>query len=135
MNHYNCGQLGHPTCRCLEKFYSLNQDKKVAYAKENRSCFKENEVDQIDSKKSENLIFRTIIIKQLALDEPKHRRALFRIKCKILGKFCNVVVDSSSIDNIILEEAIEKLKLTKIPHVNTYKVTWLNKGLSILVNE
>lgn len=80
-------------------------------------------------------MFRRVLIKQPTLDEPKHRRALFRIRCKILGKVCKVVVDSGSTDNIISEEAINKLKLTKIPHVNPYKITWLNKGQRILVNE
>ena len=46
-----------------------------------------------------------------------------------------VVVDSGSTDNVISEEAVTKLKLQKIPHDNPYKVTWLNKGQSILVNE
>ena len=45
------------------------------------------------------------------------------------------MVDSGSTDNVILEEAVTKLKLKKIPHENPYKVTWLNKGQSILVNE
>ena len=76
-----------------------------------------------------------VLIKQPTPNEPRHRRALFKIKCKILGKVCKVVVDSGSIDTIILEDAMANLKLKKNPHDNPYKVTWLNKGKSILVNE
>ena len=36
---------------------------------------------------------------------------------------------------IILEDTMNKLMLSKIPHVNPYKVTWLNKGQSVLVNQ
>lgn len=52
-----------------------------------------------------------------------------------MGKVCKVIVDSGSADNIIVEEVVKKLNLTKVPHNNPYKVTWLNKGQSVLVNE
>lgn len=104
MKCYNYGQLGHHACRCPEKSSSSNHDKRVAYAQED--SFKENEVDHIESEKGENLMFIWILIKQPALDEPKHRRALFRVRCKILGIFFKVVVDLGSTNNIILEEEI-----------------------------
>ena len=79
--------------------------------------------------------FRRVFIKELAEDEPKKKRAMFKIRCEILGKFYNIVVDSRYTNNIILEEVVKKIKLKKIPHVNPYKVTCLNKGQGILVNE
>ena len=75
------------------------------------------------------------MIKQPASNVPRHRRALFRIKCKILGKVCKVMVDLRLANNVIPKEVVTKLKLKKIPHDNPYKVTWLKKGQSILVNE
>ena len=45
--------------------------------------------------------------------------------CTLIG---SSVVDSRSTNNIILEEVVNKFKLIKIPHLNPYKVTWLNKG-------
>ena len=92
-------------------------------------------MDHIELEKGENLMFRRSLIKKPSLDEPKHKISLFRIRFKIFGKVCKVVVDSRSTDNIILEEEFNKLKLTKIPHVNPYTVTWLKKGQIILVNE
>ena len=44
-------------------------------------------------------------------------------------------MDSGSTDNIISEEAIQKLNLVRIPHDHPYRVTWLNKGHKVLVNE
>ena len=81
------------------------------------------------------MIFKRVLIKQPVKDEPKHRRGLFRIRCKILGKVCKVIMDSIFIDNIIPEEVVDKFKLVKVPHVNPSKVTWLNKGKNVLVNE
>lgn len=110
MKCYNCGQLGHPTYRCPEKPSSSNQDKRMAYVQED-NCIKESDVDHIESKKAENLMFRRVLIKQPTPNEPRHRRALFRIKCKIQGKVCKVVVDSRSTNNVISEEVVTKLKL------------------------
>ena len=61
-------------------------------------------------------MFNRVLTRQPVKDETKHKRALFRIRCKILGKVCTVIMDSGSINNIISEEAMNKLKLTKIPH-------------------
>ena len=58
-----------------------------------------------------------------------------RIRCKTLGKVCKVIVDSCSTNNIISKKEVKKLKIEKIPYTNPYKVTWLNKGQSILVSE
>ena len=134
MKWYNCGVLGHPTYRCFDKPSSSNLGKRITYAQE-ENYTKDSKVDHIESKKEEKLMFRRVTIEQPALDEPKHRRALFRIRCKILGKVCKVVVDFGSTDNIISYEVVNKLKLTKIPRVSPYKVTWINKGQSTLVNE
>ena len=109
MKCYNSSHLGHPTYKFPKKPSSSNQDKSMTYVQED--CSKESDVDHIESKKGENLMFRRVMIKQLAPDEPKHRRALFRIKCKILGKVCKVVVDSGSTNIVISEEVVTKLKL------------------------
>ena len=134
MKCYHCGQLGHPAYRCPEKASSSQGDKKITYVQEECSNNITSEVN-LDSEKGENLMFRRVLIKEPSKEEPKQRRALFRIKCKILGKVCKVIVDSGSTDNIISEEAVQKLKLTKIPHDHPYRVTWLNKGQNVLVNE
>lgn len=80
-------------------------------------------------------MFRRVLIRQPMKEEPKKRRALFRIRCNILSKVCKVIIDSSSTDNIISKEVVKKIKLERMPHTSPYKVAWLNKGKSFLVNE
>lgn len=46
-----------------------------------------------------------------------------------------MIIDLGSIENLMLEEEIQKLGLKKIPHVCPYRLTCLNKGQNILVNE
>ena len=62
-------------------------------------------------------------------------KELFMIRCRIMGKVCRVIIDSGSTNNMISEEAVEKLKLERISHANPFKVTWLNKKQHVLVGE
>ena len=135
MKCYQCGQLGHPAYTCLDKPSTSSSEKRVAYAQEDGSSSCTNEVSKLELDMGEKLMIRNVLMRQPNQSEPKQRRALFRVKCKIKGKVCKLIVDSGYIDNIISEEATKKLKLTKVPHENPYKVTWLNQEQSVLVNE
>ena len=42
--------------------------------------------------------------------------------CTILGKFCDLVIDSGSIKNIVSSALIESLKLLIIDHPEPYKL-------------
>lgn len=134
MKCYHCQQLGHLAYRCPKKGSSSQGEKKVAYVHEDTSSVKSLDI-QLDLESGENLMIKRILIREPAKEEPKQRRSLFKVRCKIMGKVCKVIIDSGSIDNIISEEAITKLKIPKIPHSTPYKVTWLNKGQHVLVNE
>lgn len=90
---------------------------------------------QLNSESGENLMIKRILIKEPVKGEPKQRRSLFRVRSKIMGKVCKVIIDSGSTNNIISEEAIAKFKIPKIPHSTPYKVTCLNKEQHVLVNE
>lgn len=67
--------------------------------------------------------------------EPTQRKSLFKTTCKIQGKCCKVIIDSSSIDNMVYVEMVENLNLMRLPHPTPYKVSWLNKGEKVFVNE
>ena len=53
----------------------------------------------------------------------------------MMGKVCRFIIDSGFSYSIMSNEIVNKLKLTIVPHTNLSKVTWLNKGQHILVNE
>ena len=44
-------------------------------------------------------------------------------------------MDFGSTKNIVSNEMVDKLNLKRIPHTTPYKVSWLNKGQQILVDE
>ena len=67
--------------------------------------------------------------------EPTQRKFLFRSVLKVQGKCCQMVIDSCNTDNLVSTEVVEKLKLKTKKHPTPYKVSWLQKGHQLLVNE
>eukprot|EP00253_Pinus_taeda_P007419 PITA_07419 len=67
--------------------------------------------------------------------EPSQRKTLFRTVCKAQGKCCQMIIHSGSTNNLVSIEVVEKLKLKTTKHPTPYKVSWLQKGDQMLVNE
>ncbi|XP_076917203.1 uncharacterized protein LOC143577178 [Bidens hawaiensis] len=60
---------------------------------------------------------------------------IFHSTCTILGKVCTFVIDSGSCDNLISEEAAQKLALKTESHHKPYKLQWLKKGGEVTVSK
>eukprot|EP00253_Pinus_taeda_P017697 PITA_17697 len=84
----------------------------------------------------EALVMNKVLLKPAKeAAEPDQRKALFRTVCKSQGKCCKVIVDSGSTDNLVAVEMVEKLGLKRLRHPTPYKVSWLQKGHQLLVDE
>eukprot|EP00253_Pinus_taeda_P013257 PITA_13257 len=84
----------------------------------------------------EALVLNKVLLKPAKeAAEPDQRKALFCTVCKSQGKCCKVIVDSGSTDNLVAVEMVEKLGLKKLKHPTPYKVSWLQKGHQLLVDE
>eukprot|EP00253_Pinus_taeda_P033805 PITA_33805 len=85
---------------------------------------------------SEALVLNKVLLKPAKeVAEPDQRKALFRTVCKSRGKCCKLIIDSGSTDNLVAVEMVEKLGLKKLKHPTPYKVSWLQKGHPLLVDE
>ena len=51
------------------------------------------------------------------------------------GKVCRLVIDSRSCENVVSEEAVQKLGLATEKHPNPYKLSWLKKGNEVTVSK
>eukprot|EP00253_Pinus_taeda_P022762 PITA_22762 len=84
----------------------------------------------------EALVLNKVLLKPAKeVAEPDQRKALFRTVCKSRGKCCKLIIDSGSTDNLVAVEMVEKLGLKKLKHPTPYKVSWLQKGHQLLVDE
>jgi hypothetical protein len=85
----------------------------------------------------ENLMFQRILLKpeQKLIEEPEQRKRVFKTRCKVEGKCCNLIIDGGSTKNLISTEVKRKLNLKCEPHPNPYRVSWLQKGQQVTVTE
>ena len=84
----------------------------------------------------ESLVMQIFLLKsQKQVQKPAQRRNLFRSMCKAKGKCYKLIVDNGSTDNLVSIEMVENMGLKNIAHPTPYRVSWLQKGHQVLVNE
>lgn len=132
---YRCNKLGHKAFECLESAEIKQRNAIVAPAEEEAPVAAV--IEEVDTPESgESLVLKKVLIKsEKEVTEPPQRKTLFRTVCKVQGKCCQMIIDSGSTDNLVSTEVVEKLKLKTRRHPTPYKVSWLQKGHQLLVNE
>ena len=60
---------------------------------------------------------------------------IFQTTCTMGGKVCRLVIDSGSCENVVSEEAVQKLGLATEKHPNPYKLSWLKRGNEVTVSK
>jgi predicted aspartyl protease len=56
-------------------------------------------------------------------DEQRHN--LFHSTCTIGGQVCKLIIDGGNCENVVAEEAVQKLALDTEKHPTPYRLEWL----------
>ncbi|GJS16820.1 putative nucleotidyltransferase, ribonuclease H [Tanacetum coccineum] len=83
----------------------------------------------------ENLMVRRSCLTPKAVGDDWLKHNIFQSTCTILGKVCTFVVDPGSCDNLIADEAVQKLGLKIENRSKPYKLQWLQKGGEVTVSK
>ena len=60
---------------------------------------------------------------------------LFKTRCTINNKLCQLIIDSGSFENIINREVVKEMKLLVEKHPHPYTIGWIKAAKMIEVNE
>ncbi|KAI0515984.1 hypothetical protein KFK09_008655 [Dendrobium nobile] len=63
------------------------------------------------------------------------RNSLFRTKCTINGKVCDVVIDSGCTENIISKAVVQALQIKTSKNPHPFKISWVKKGVDFTISE
>jgi hypothetical protein len=135
---YHCGVEGHKKSECLERQASGRRGEAQTQVTQvdEASVVGEN-VIVLQQEQGENLMFQRVLLKyeQKATEELEQRNKVFKTKCKVQGKCCNLVIDGGSTENLVSTEVMEKLKLKRLVHPTPYHVSWLKRGQQVTMTE
>lgn len=130
---YKCNKLGHRSFECPE---NDNTGQRGAYIAQTEVVEEqEPEVENVPEIGEVLMMHKVLLKPAKEIAEPIQRKSLFKTMCKAKGKCCKLVIDSGSTDNLVSQEMVDKLGLKKIKHPTPYRVSWLQKGHQLLVNE
>ncbi|GJS17446.1 putative nucleotidyltransferase, ribonuclease H [Tanacetum coccineum] len=82
-----------------------------------------------------NLMIRRSCLTPKAVGDDWLKHNIFQSTCTVLGKVCTFVVDPGSCDNLVAEEAVQKLGLKTENRPKPYKLQWLKKGGEVTVSK
>ena len=63
------------------------------------------------------------------------RNEIFRARCTINKRVCDLIIDSGSVKNITSKSLVTKLGLKIEKHPAPYKIGWIKKGMETLVTQ
>eukprot|EP00253_Pinus_taeda_P025856 PITA_25856 len=128
-----CHKWGHRSFECPEADSAGQRGAYVAQPKETTTPHQEAENVR---ETREALVLHKVLLKPVDESfEQTQRKALFRTICKSQGKCCKMIIDSGSTDNLVSIKMVEKLGLKRLKHPSPYRVSWLQKGHQLLVDE
>ena len=68
-------------------------------------------------------------------NEPEQRRSLFHTRYRCEDKCCDVIIDGGSINNLVSEMMVTKLKMKRQKHSHPYRIAWVQDDHKVMVNE
>ncbi|PKU80605.1 hypothetical protein MA16_Dca011729 [Dendrobium catenatum] len=68
-------------------------------------------------------------------EEPMQRHNIFRTRCTVDGRVCQLIIDSGSCENVASTVLIERLNLPTEDHPSPYKLAWIQKGSEVEVSK
>ncbi|XP_074302910.1 uncharacterized protein LOC141637245 [Silene latifolia] len=80
------------------------------------------------------VLWRVMHSQQAPLEEDQ-RSLIFRSRCTIYGRVCNLIIDGGSGTNVASVTMVNKLNLSTQEHPNPYKLRWLYKGVEVKVDK
>eukprot|EP00253_Pinus_taeda_P014351 PITA_14351 len=131
--NYQCHKWGHRSFEFLEAEQAGQRGMFVAQPEEAEAP--PQEVENV-LEMGEALVLNKVLLKPAKeIAEQTQRNGLFQIVCKSHRKCCKLIINSQSTNNLVATEMVEKLGLKRLKHPTPYKVSWLQKGHQLLVDE
>ena len=138
---YRCGQPGHRSNQCPRRgTINLVEQGEVCRreAEENEAVYAYEEQEITGGDEGE-LLSHSLVVQRLLLtpkqEEPSQRHKIFRTRCTVNKRVCDIIIDSGSSENIMSKIMVTKLGLQTRQHPCPYKIGWIKRGNEVKITE
>ncbi|KAI0527329.1 hypothetical protein KFK09_002929 [Dendrobium nobile] len=133
---FSCFQQGHKSNECPTRPQLQLVDAEAEDGEDEAEVEANNQVEDVSGDVGEPLM---CVLEKLLL-APKQpcksqRNALFRTKCTIGGKVCDLLIDSGCTENVVSRSMVQALQLKTTKNPNPYKISWVKKGVELTVTD
>ncbi|GFS31893.1 hypothetical protein Acr_00g0019800 [Actinidia rufa] len=135
---YRCGEPGYRSNTCPKRA-TVNL---VELPEEEDGGDDEGDADpysydpnEFQNDKESEYLGRSLVIQKLLLTPKKvdssQRHKIFRGRCTINKRVCDLIIDSGSGENIASKSLVTKLGLKTENHPDPYTISWIKKGVEV----
>ena len=82
----------------------------------------------------QSLVIQRLLL-TLRVEYGDQRNEIFRARCTISKRVCDLIIDSGSVENIASKSLVTKLGLKTKKHPSPYKIGWIKKGTKTLITQ
>uniref|UniRef100_A0A0D3AQN9 CCHC-type domain-containing protein n=1 Tax=Brassica oleracea var. oleracea TaxID=109376 RepID=A0A0D3AQN9_BRAOL len=138
---YSCGELGHRKTACphaTRRGLLIDEtiDEHEVYDSQDEDGLGDDDTTHpTTGDHGRLLVLRRACFTPQRPDDQWLRTNIFRSTCTIRDRICCFVIDSGSCRNVVSEEAITKLGITREKHPSPYNLGWLNDTATIRITE
>ncbi|KAG7586297.1 Integrase catalytic core [Arabidopsis thaliana x Arabidopsis arenosa] len=120
---YRCQGQGHKSNVCPSR-------RTLALLEEEEEREEEDEYAGVEFAEEESNEIINLVLQRILLSskEEGQRKNLFRTRCSVNDKVCNLIVDNGSTENLVSQKLVEYLKLPTTLHEKPYALGWVSKG-------
>jgi hypothetical protein len=135
---FKCGEVGHKANECNKPLLSRGRALMLEDVVEIEDVVESDDEELVggDNEEEEGVVLvmkKTLLTPRKEEEDDWLRDNIFHSTCSILGKVCQLVIDGGSCENVVSQEAVNKLGLKTEEHPHPYKLSWLKKGGEIKV--
>uniref|UniRef100_A0A2N9IR32 CCHC-type domain-containing protein n=1 Tax=Fagus sylvatica TaxID=28930 RepID=A0A2N9IR32_FAGSY len=135
---FKCGEMGHKANECNKPLLSRGRALMLEDVVEIEDVVESDDEELVggDNEEEEGVVLvmkKTLLTPRKEEEDEWLRDNIFHSTCSILGKVCQLVIDGGSCENVVSQEAVNKLGLKTEEHPHPYKLSWLKKGGEIKV--
>ena len=132
---YRCGQPGHQSNQCPRRgvvnLVETEEDYRRVIEKNENEAVYAYEEEEIRGGDEGELLSHSLVVQRLLLtpkqEEPSQRHKIFRTRCTVNKRVCDIIIDNGSSENIVSKVMVTKLGLQTKSTLPRIKLVGLNE--------